>query len=109
MGAKPAGVKIGVMDTVFRMAGKPEAVGLAKKLGLEGMQVTLGRSTDGKSLPLEDASIQAAWRAASREDNVALDSTYLDMLHWIASRTIRTPRCGFAKESTSRNASTRRS
>jgi L-ribulose-5-phosphate 3-epimerase len=69
------------MDTVFRMAGKPEAVGLAKKLGLAGVQVTLGRSTDGKKLPLEDASMQAAWRAASREHEVPLDSTYLDMLH----------------------------
>ena len=69
------------MDTVFRMAGKPSAVGLAKKLGLAGVQVTLGRSTDGKTLPLEDADTQAAWRAASREHGIPLDSTYLDMLH----------------------------
>ena len=81
LGAKPAGLKIGVMDTVFRMAGKPEAVGVAKKLGLAGMQVTLGRSTDGKTLPLEDAAIQASWRAASRQYDIPLDSTYLDMLH----------------------------
>ena len=79
--AKPQGLKIGVMDTVFRMAGKPEAVGLAKKLGLAGVQVTLGRSVDGKTLPLEDTSIQAAWRAASREHGIPLDSTYIDMLH----------------------------
>src|SRR5690348_10553482 len=79
--AKPAGLKIGVMDTVFRMAGKPESVGVARKLGLAGVQVTLGRSADGKTLPLEDISIQAAWRAASRENGVPLDSTYLDMLH----------------------------
>jgi L-ribulose-5-phosphate 3-epimerase len=81
LGSKPAGLKIGVMDTVFRMAGKPEAVGLARMLGLAGVQVTLGRSTDSKTLPLEDASTQAAWRAASWEHDVPLDSTYLDMLH----------------------------
>ena len=81
LGSKPAGLKIGVMDTVFRMAGKPEAVALAKKLGLAGVQVTVGRSTDGKTLPLEDASTQAAWRAASQEYAIPLDSTYLDMLH----------------------------
>lgn len=81
LGSKPAGLKIGVMDTVFRMAGKPEAVGLARMLGLAGVQVTLGRSTDSKTLPLEDASTQAAWRAASRKHDVPLDSTYLDMLH----------------------------
>jgi sugar phosphate isomerase/epimerase len=81
LGAKTPNLKIGVMDTVFRMAGKPGAVGLAKKLGLAGVQVTLGRSTDGKRLPLEDADTQAAWRAASREHDIPLDSTYLDMLH----------------------------
>jgi sugar phosphate isomerase/epimerase len=81
LGAKPEGLKIGVMDTVFRMAGKPESVALASKLGLAGIQVTLGRSTDGKTLPLEDASTQAAWAAASREHGIPLDSTYLDMLH----------------------------
>src|SRR4051812_3411307 len=79
LAGKPAGLKIGVMDTVFRMAGKPEAVALAKKLGLAGMQVTLGRSTDGKTLPLEDAAVQAAWRAASKEHGIPLDSTYIDM------------------------------
>jgi L-ribulose-5-phosphate 3-epimerase len=81
LATKPAGLKIGVMDTVFRLAGKPEAVALARKLGLAGIQVTLGRSTDGKTLPLEDPSIQAAWLAASREHRIPLDSTYLDMLH----------------------------
>jgi sugar phosphate isomerase/epimerase len=80
-GAKAAGLKIGVMDTVFRMAGKPEAAGVAKKLGLAAVQVTLGRSTDGKTLPLEDPSIQSAWLAASKEHGIPLDSTYLDMLH----------------------------
>jgi L-ribulose-5-phosphate 3-epimerase len=78
---KPAGLKIGVMDTVFRMNGKPEAVALAKKLGLAGMQVTLGRSVDGKTLPLEDPAVQAAWRAASKEHGIPLNSTYIDMLH----------------------------
>jgi L-ribulose-5-phosphate 3-epimerase len=79
--AQSSPLKIGVMDTVFRMPGNPESVALAKKLGLAGVQVTLGRSADGKTLPLEDASRQAAWLAASREHNVPLDSTYLDMLH----------------------------
>lgn len=80
-GATAPGLKIGVMDTVFKMAGKPESVALAKKIGLAAMQVTLGRSADGKTLPLEDPAIQAAWRAASKEHSIPLDSTYIDMLH----------------------------
>src|SRR5690349_12338691 len=79
--AKPAGLKIGIMDTVFKKAGNPEAVAMAKRTGLAAVQVTLGRSTDGKTLPLEDKSVQAAWLAASKEHGVPLDSTYLDMLH----------------------------
>jgi L-ribulose-5-phosphate 3-epimerase len=79
--ARPKGLKIGVMDLVFNMAGKPESVALAKQLSLAAVQVTLGRSADGRTLPLEDSAVQATWRAASREDNIPLDSTYLDMLH----------------------------
>ena len=63
LGAKPAGLKIGTMDGVFRLQGKPEAVAMAKKLGLAGVQVTLGRSVDGKTLPLEDPARQALLRA----------------------------------------------
>jgi L-ribulose-5-phosphate 3-epimerase len=79
--SKAPGLKIGTMDGVLRLSGKPEAVALAKKLGLAGVQVTLGRSQDGKTLPLEDATIQRAWVAASREHGIPLNSTYIDMLH----------------------------
>jgi len=79
--ARPAGLKIGVMDTVFRLPGKPEAAARAKNLGLAAIQVTLGRSIDGKTLPLEDPALQKAWLAAAKEHGIPLDSTYLDMLH----------------------------
>jgi L-ribulose-5-phosphate 3-epimerase len=81
IGAKPAGLKIGVMDTVFRMPGRPEAAALAKKLGLSAVQVTLGRSRDGKTLPLEDPDLQRAWLTAAQQAGIPLDSTYIDMLH----------------------------
>ncbi len=81
LGAKPAGLKIGTMDGVFRLQGKPEAVAMAKKLGLAGVQVTLGRSVDGTTLPLEDPARQALLRAASTEHGIPLNSTYIDMLH----------------------------
>ncbi|MGI8989054.1 MAG: sugar phosphate isomerase/epimerase family protein [Bryobacteraceae bacterium] len=81
VGAKATGLKIGVMDTVFRMPGKPESVEVAKRLGLAAVQVTLGKPADGKTLPLEDPALQRAWLAASQEHGIPLDSTYLDMLH----------------------------
>jgi sugar phosphate isomerase/epimerase len=76
-----ANLKIGVMDTVFRLAGNPEAVPLAKRLGLAAVQVTLGRSADGRTLPLEDSAAQQKWTQASSDYGVPLDSTYLDQLH----------------------------
>ena len=81
LGARPSGLKIGVMDTVLRVAGKPQAVAMAQRLGFAAVQVTLGRSLDGTSLPLEDPVIQSAWISASKEHDIPLDSTYLDMLH----------------------------
>jgi hypothetical protein len=59
------------------MAGKPESVPLAKKLNLAAVQVTRGRSHDGRTLPLEDAAMEAA----SREHNTPIESTHIDMLH----------------------------
>src|SRR5882724_625044 len=74
--ARTTGLKIGTMDRVFQLDGKPEAVAMAKKLGLAGMQVTLGKSPDGKTLPLEDRALQKAWLDASKQHGVPLNSTY---------------------------------
>ena len=76
-----ATLKIGAMDTVFRLASNPEAVPLAKQLGLAAVQVTLGRSRDGLTLPLEDPAAQQKWKQASTAYGVPLDATYLDQLH----------------------------
>lgn len=75
------GLQIGTMDTVLKEAGKPEALTMAKQLGLAAVQVTLGVSPDGKTLPLEDTQLQERYRRASRQQNVPIDSTYIDMLH----------------------------
>ena len=53
-GATQSRLQIGTMDTVLNLSGNPDAVGAAKQLGLAALQVTLGRSKDGQSLPLED-------------------------------------------------------
>jgi L-ribulose-5-phosphate 3-epimerase len=79
---KPKGLQIGTMDGVFKMQTKPEAVALAKKLGLAGVQVTLGRPKPGEStMPLEDRELQKAWISASKQHGVPLNSTYIDVLH----------------------------
>ncbi len=74
-------LRIGTMDTVLKQAGKPEALTTAKQLGLAAVQVTLGVSADGKTLPLEDKQLQERYRRVSRQQNMPMDSTYIDMLH----------------------------
>jgi sugar phosphate isomerase/epimerase len=78
---RPEGLQIGTMDTVLQLAGNPQAVPMAKDLGLAAVQVTLGRSKDGKTLPLEDQALQQRWVQASTSNKIPLDSTYLDQLH----------------------------
>ncbi|HEX8984336.1 MAG TPA: hypothetical protein VF767_02855, partial [Bryobacteraceae bacterium] len=64
--AKPGSeLKIGVMDGVLGLTCKPEAVAAAKSFGLEGLQVTLGRTPDGGGLLLEDRALQRGFRAAA--------------------------------------------
>jgi L-ribulose-5-phosphate 3-epimerase len=76
----PKGLKIGVMDGVLGLSSKPEAVGVAKSFGLEGLQVTLGRTPSG-GLLLEDAALQAALIAESKKHALLLDAAYIDILH----------------------------
>jgi L-ribulose-5-phosphate 3-epimerase len=75
------GLKIGTMDGVLNLSGKPDAVRLAEGLNLAAVQVTLGHATHEGKLPLEDAGLQGAFRAASDKYGIPIDSTYLDMLH----------------------------
>jgi L-ribulose-5-phosphate 3-epimerase len=74
-------LQIATMDTVLKLAGKPAALTTAKRLGLAAVQVTLGVSVDGTTLPLEDKQLQERYLSVSRQQNIPIDSTYIDMLH----------------------------
>lgn len=76
-----ASLQIGTMDTVLKLAGKPQAIQLAKALDLAAVQVTLGVSADGKTLPLEDPELQRRYVNASEQHRIPIDSTYINMLH----------------------------
>ncbi len=79
--AKKAELKIGVTDWNLKQTGKLEAVGLAKSLGFDGVQVSLGRKPVDDKLPLDDAAMQAQYLAASQKEGIAIDGTCLDILH----------------------------
>lgn len=80
-------VRIGVTDWNLRQSGKVEAVALAKSLGFEGVEVSIGRKPQGDLLPLADPALQDRYLAAAREHGIALAGTCLDILHinWLKS------------------------
>lgn len=80
--ARPARtLKIGVTDWNLRLTGDVSAVGLAAKLGFDGVQISLGRTPVNGKLPLDDPGIQAQYIAAAKEHAIPLDGTCLDILH----------------------------
>ncbi|MGE5568704.1 MAG: sugar phosphate isomerase/epimerase family protein [Rhodospirillales bacterium] len=78
---KLAGVTIGVTDWNLRQTGKLEAVALARSLGFDAVEVSLGRTpVDGK-LPMDNSELQARYVAEAKKQNIALAGTCLDILH----------------------------
>ena len=85
--AKHAGCKIGVTDWNLHLSVKVEAVALAKSLGFEGVEVSLGRDVANNKLPLADPELQAKYIAAFKENGIVPAGTCLDILHknWLKS------------------------
>jgi len=79
--AQARGLKIGVTDWNLQQTGKTDAVSLAKRLGFDGVEVSLGRRPAENKLPLDHGDVQAAYLAAAKEHNIALAGTCLDILH----------------------------
>ncbi len=76
---KNARFKIGVTDWNLQQEAKVEAVTLARKLGFEGVQISLGVGTD--KLPLSDPAVQQAYLAESKRVGLPLASVCLNILH----------------------------
>src|SRR5712691_11621537 len=76
-----AGFHIGVTDWNLQQTGKLEAVPLAKSLGFDGVQISLGRTPVNGKLPLDNTEVQAQYLQQSRQEGIPLDGTCLDILH----------------------------
>jgi L-ribulose-5-phosphate 3-epimerase len=72
--------KVGVTDWNLKLTGKVEAVALARKIGFDGVQISIGRDT-GSGLPLADPALQQAYLAESKRVGLPLASVCLDILH----------------------------
>lgn len=71
--------KVGVTDWNLKQEGKVESVALAKKLGFDGVQVSIGKGTD--KLPLSDPGLQQAFLDESKRVDLKISSLCLNVLH----------------------------
>ncbi|HYP05834.1 MAG TPA: sugar phosphate isomerase/epimerase family protein [Bryobacteraceae bacterium] len=76
-----SGLKIGVTDWNLRQTAKLEAVSLARRLGFEGVQVSLGRQVQDNKLPLDNPELITSYLKEAKAQGIALDGTCLDVLH----------------------------
>lgn len=71
--------KVGVTDWNLKLEGKPEAVELAKRIGFDGVQISIGKGTD--RLPLSEPALQKTYLAESKRVGLPLASLCLEVLH----------------------------
>ncbi len=80
--AKPSDrLHIGATDWNLQQTGQLEAVTLAKSLGFEGVQVSLGWKPIDNKLPLDNAEMQTQYLQKARQEGIQLAGTCLDILH----------------------------
>ncbi|MBS1803743.1 MAG: sugar phosphate isomerase/epimerase [Acidobacteria bacterium] len=77
--ATRAKFKIGATDWNLKQEGKVEAVSLARQLGFDGVQISIGRGTD--KLPLSDPALQKSFLDESKRVGLPIESLCLDVLH----------------------------
>ena len=80
-GASTAALKIGITDWNLGLSTKIEAVAMAKRLGFDGVQVSIGRRIEDGKMPLDDPALIARYRAESAKHGMPIDSSCLDRLH----------------------------
>lgn len=80
-GAPAARLRIGITDWNLGQTGKLEAVAMAKRLGFDGVQVSIGRRIEDGKMPLDNPERIARYREESKNQAMPIDSSCLDRLH----------------------------
>src|SRR5689334_16449821 len=68
--------RVGAPDWNLRLTAKPESVALAKKIGFDGVQISIGNK-----MQLNDKALQQAFLAESKREGFPISSLCLDILH----------------------------
>lgn len=80
----PVKFRVGVTDWNLGQEGKVESIALARKLGFDGVQVSIGRGSPDRpltTLPLSDPALQQSFLNTSKEVGLRVESLCLDALH----------------------------
>jgi L-ribulose-5-phosphate 3-epimerase len=75
----PVRFKVGVTDWNLDQEGKVESIAFAKKLGFDGVQISIGKGTD--TLPLADPGLQKTFLDESKRVDLKISSLCLNVLH----------------------------
>jgi len=79
--ASAPGFKIGACDWTLGKATNPDALELAKQIGLDGVMVDMGKGSD--DLPLHKPDLQEKYRQASQRTGIVVSSIALGTLNEI--------------------------
>ena len=71
--------RVGVTDWNLKLEAKVEAVALAKRLGFDGVQISIGHT--GQTLPLSNPDAQKAYLQESKRVGLPIASLCLEILH----------------------------
>lgn len=77
--ARPVGFKIGVCDWTIKKKTDPASLEVAKRLGLDGVQVDFGSGDD--DLPLFDPQLQKKFIEARKEHKIEISSLAMGILN----------------------------
>lgn len=77
--ASGARFRLGVTDWNLKQEGKLESIALARKIGFDGVQVSIGVGEE--RLPLSDPALQKAFLEESRRTSLPIASLCLEVLH----------------------------
>jgi sugar phosphate isomerase/epimerase len=77
-------IKVGACDWTLRLATQPTALDVAKRIGLDGVQVDFGRNADARGwLPLFDEKLQETYLAQSAATGISVPSLAMAVLNEI--------------------------
>ena len=74
-------IKLGAMGGCVMSPVTPEVFALARRIGLDGVELNIGTKVEDGKLPLADAETCDKYRAGARANQLAIAGVVLDILH----------------------------